>query len=125
MRNIGAIKNAADLISYSNQIGVSLPFDEEVESGPGSPLAKPYALANRVIGNRFAMLPLEGWDSTVEGRPTELTRRRWQRFGLSGAKLIFGGEAAAVRQDARGSPNQLMISEETAGEIGEMRELFM
>jgi len=125
MRNIGAIKNVADLISYSNQIGVSLPFDEEVKSGPDSPLARPYALDSRIIGNRFAILPLEGWDGTADGRPTALTRRRWQRFGLSGAKLIFGGEAVAVRQDARGSPNQLMISEETVDEIGELRELLV
>ena len=125
MRNIGAIKNVADLISYSNQIGVSLPFDEEVKSGPDSPLARPYALDSRIIGNRFAILPLEGWDGTADGRPTALTRRRWQRFGLSGAKLIFGGEAVAVRQDAKGSPNQLMISEETVDEIGELRELLV
>jgi len=97
MRNIGAIKNVADFTSYLSQIGVSLPFDEEVKSGPDAPLARPYILGNKVIGNRFAVLPLEGWDSTAEGRPTELTRRRWQRFGLSGAKLIFGGEAVAVR----------------------------
>jgi len=125
MRNIAAIKNVADFTSYLSQIGVSLPFDAEVKSGPDSPLAKPYALGNRVIGNRFAMLPMEGWDSTDDGRPTALTRRRWQRFGLSGAKLIFGGEAVAVRHDGKGSPSQLVMSEETVGEIGELRELLV
>ncbi len=124
MRNIVAIKSIDDFTRYINQSGVSLPFDGEVKSGPDSPLARPYALADRVIGNRFAILPMEGWDSATDGRPTELTRRRWQRFGLSGAKLIFGGEAAAVRPDGRGSPNQLMIREETAGDIAEMRELL-
>ena len=33
------------------------------------------------------------------GRPSELTFRRWRRFGESGAKLIWGGEAAAVQPD--------------------------
>ena len=75
-----------------------------------------------MIGNRFAILPMEGWDSTADGHPTALTRRRWQRFGLSGAKLIFGGEAAAVRHDGKGSPSQLMITEETVGEIGELAD---
>ncbi|MEE9366845.1 MAG: hypothetical protein V3W44_09180 [Dehalococcoidales bacterium] len=125
MRNIVAIKNIDDFTRYVNQIGVSLPFDEDVKSGPDSPLARPCVLGDRVIGNRFAILPMEGWDSTTDGHPTELTRRRWQRFGLSGAKLIFGGEAAAVRPDGRGSPNQLMISEETVGEIAALRELLV
>ncbi|MGB2826717.1 MAG: hypothetical protein WBC50_00750 [Dehalococcoidales bacterium] len=125
MRNIGAIKSVAEFSSYLNQIGVSLPFDEEVKSGPDSPLAQPCVFGNRVIGNRFAILPMEGWDSTADGRPTALTRRRWQRFGLSGAKLIFGGEAAAVCHHGKGSPSQLMISEETVDEIGELRELLV
>ena len=75
MRNIGAIKKIADFNSYLDSIGVSLPFDEEVNSGPDSPLAKPGFLDERVIGNRFAILPMEGWDSTNDGKPTELTRR--------------------------------------------------
>jgi 2,4-dienoyl-CoA reductase-like NADH-dependent reductase (Old Yellow Enzyme family) len=125
MRNIGAIKSVAEFTSYVNQIGVSLPFDEELKSGPDSPLARQCALDSRVIGNRFAILPMEGWDSATDGRPTEFTRRRWQRFGLSGAKLIFGGEAAAVRQDGKGSPNQLMITEETVDEVAELRELLV
>ena len=125
MRNISAIKSVAEFVGYLNQIGVSLPFDEKMESGPYSPLAQPCVLGNRVIGNRFAILPMEGWDSTADGRPTALTRRRWQRFGLSGAKLIFGGEAVAVRPDGKGSPGQLMLSEETVDEVGELRELLV
>jgi len=122
---VATLKTAADFSTCSGSLGASLPFDETVESGAGSPLAEPYILGDMVIGNRFAVLPMEGWDSTRDGRPTELTRRRWQRFGLSGAKLIFGGEAAAVRPDGRGSPNQLVISEETVGQLAELRELLV
>ena len=57
MRNIGTIKSVAEFTSYLNQIGVSLPFTEVVTSGPDSPLSQPYALGDRVIGNRFAILP--------------------------------------------------------------------
>ena len=56
---------------------------------------------------------MEGWDGTTDGRPTELVYRRWKNFGLSGAKLIWGGEAAAVRPDGRANPNQLMILDQT------------
>jgi len=125
MRNVAALKTVTDFSAYSDSLGVSLPFDETVKSGTDSPLAKPYVLNDRVIGNRFAVLPLEGWDSTTDGRPTELTKRRWQRFGLSGAKLIFGGEAVAVRPDGRGSPNQLVISDETVGELAGLRGLLI
>ena len=44
---------------------------------------------------------MEGWDGTTDGRPTDLVRRRWARFGESGAKLVWGGEAVAVRHDGR------------------------
>ena len=125
MRNIRVIKSVAEFTSYVSRIGISLPFDEELKSGTDSPLAKQCALDGRAIGNRFAILPMEGWDSTTNGKPTEFTRRRWQRFGLSGAKLIFGGEAAAVRHDGKGSPTQLMITEETVDEVAELRELLV
>src|SRR5262249_15779665 len=35
------------------------------------------------------------------------TIRRWHNFGLSGAKLLWGGEAFAVRPEGRANPNQL------------------
>jgi len=121
MRNIASIRTASELRAHLDALGISLPFDDAVQPGPDSPLARPYVLGDKVLGNRFAVLPMEGWDSSADGRPSELTRRRWQRFGYSGAKLIFGGEAAAVRPDGKGSPSQLLISDETIGEIAELR----
>ena len=56
---------------------------------------------------------MEGWDGTADGEPSDLTRRRWQRFGLSGAKLIWGGEAVAVQHDGRANPNQLVLDART------------
>jgi 2,4-dienoyl-CoA reductase-like NADH-dependent reductase (Old Yellow Enzyme family) len=51
-----------------------------------------------------------------------LTRRRWRRFGASGAKLIWGGEAVAVRTDGRANPNQLLLDENTLPDIAELLE---
>ena len=125
IRRIASLRTGADLRACLDSLGLTLPFDEGVESGADAPLAQPYVLGSRTVGNRFAILPMEGWDGTTDGRPTDFTRRRWQRFGLSGAKLIWGGEAVAVRPDGRGNPNQMMILEETARDLADLRGLLV
>ena len=125
-RRIATLKTAGDFRSYLAQLQIDLPFDEPVQSGPDAPLAQPYRLANGfTIGNRFSVLPMEGWDGTTDGKPTEPTIRRWQRFGMSGAKLIWGGEAVAVRQDGRANPNQLLINEKNLGDLAALRETLV
>ncbi len=104
------------------RLGLDMPCDEVLESGDASPLAAPLTIDGLSIGNRFAIQPMEGWDAENDGRPSENTKRRWQRFGSSGAKLIWGGEAVAVRPDGRANPNQLMLNASTERDIGEMRE---
>ena len=78
-----------------------------------SPLARPFEIDGVRVGNRFCILPMEGWDGTPDGEPSDLTRRRWRNFGLSGAKLMWGGEAVAVRHDGRANPNQLLLTPKT------------
>ncbi len=125
-QRIASLKTAEQFLDYVEQLGINLPFDEELRSGTDSPLARPFRLANGLtIGNRCAVLPMEGWDGTKDGRPTEDTIRRWRRFGQSGAKLIWGGEAVAVRHDGRANPNQLMINEKNLGDIAGLREKLL
>ncbi len=104
-----------------SELGLHLSFDPSprpevlgcpIPAGTGVPHA---------IGNRFAILPMEGWDGTADGRPTELVRRRWRRFGESGAKLVWGGEAVAVRHDGRANPRQLVFSPDHVGDIAGLR----
>jgi 2,4-dienoyl-CoA reductase-like NADH-dependent reductase (Old Yellow Enzyme family) len=114
----------ADLAAFRRHLegsGLDLPCDETLVSGPAAPLAQPLSADGLTIGNRFCIHPMEGWDGTADGAPTELTRRRWERFGLSGAKLIWGGEAVAVRHDGRANPHQLWLAEHTREAIGELR----
>ncbi len=68
---------------------------------------------------------MEGWDGTADGSPTENTFRRWQRFGQSGAKLIWGGEAVAVCHEGRANPNQLVAAEHTAASLARMRAVLV
>jgi 2,4-dienoyl-CoA reductase-like NADH-dependent reductase (Old Yellow Enzyme family) len=116
-RRVAGLKSPADFQTYLTALGIDIPFDPHVAGGPGSPLVRPYHEHGLLVGNRFAILPMEGWDGTSDGRPSELTHRRWRRFGASGAKLIWGGEAVAVRSDGRANPNQLLLTEATRADL--------
>jgi 2,4-dienoyl-CoA reductase-like NADH-dependent reductase (Old Yellow Enzyme family) len=120
-RRVATFRTGAELRDHLDSLGVDLPFDEVVEHGQDALLARPIDVCGRTVGNRFAILPMEGWDGTPDGRPSELTFRRWRRFGSSGAKLIWGGEAVAVRPDGRANPRQLCIQEPTAPAIAALR----
>jgi 2,4-dienoyl-CoA reductase-like NADH-dependent reductase (Old Yellow Enzyme family) len=114
---IASFKTADALRRHLHGIGVRLELDDVVEAGPSSPLARSFTSGEMDVGNRFCILPMEGWDGTPDGQPSDLTRRRWRHFGQSGAKLIWGGEAVAVRHDGRANPNQLVLSETTRSGI--------
>jgi NADPH2 dehydrogenase len=121
-RRVSTLKTASEFQGHLTALGIDLPFDAILETGAGASLARPFHRPAGPIGNRFAVLPMEGWDGTEDGRPSDLTRRRWRNFGLSGAKLIWGGEAVAVRHDGRANPNQLVINDATAADIAGLRD---
>ncbi|MDG2103238.1 MAG: NADH:flavin oxidoreductase [Pirellulaceae bacterium] len=107
---IAGLKTHADFMNRLDVLEVDIPCDENAPAANGS-LSHSIEVDGMKIGNRFCILPMEGWDGTPEGKPTDLTQRRWKHFGISGAKLIWGGEAVAVRYDGRANPNQLMIND--------------
>jgi 2,4-dienoyl-CoA reductase-like NADH-dependent reductase (Old Yellow Enzyme family) len=118
---IASLKTHADFLARFDELGITLPCDETVGSGDDSVLAASTTIDEMTIGNRFSILPMEGWDGTTDGKPTDLTHRRWHNFGISGAKLIWGGEAVAVRHDGRANPNQVMINDANLSEIESLR----
>ncbi len=94
------------------ELGLDLPCDDTILTREkGSPMAEPFSTDGFTIGNRWCIHPMEGWDANTDGSPTEFTIRRWENFGRSGAKLIWGGEAAAVQEDGRANPNQTLGTE--------------
>lgn len=113
-----------------SELGVELPLDDRVD--PDGALAQPLVIRGGLdgdvvatVGNRFAILPMEGWDGTADGRPTDLVERRWRRFGSSGAKLVWGGEAAAVRPEGRANPHQLVVDDTTVDDLARLREALV
>jgi NADPH2 dehydrogenase len=119
--SIGGMRTIAEFKQHVQNLDVSIPCDDSIDVGKGSPLAQPLSLAGKTIGNRFCVHPMEGWDATLEGQPGEATFRRWRHFGRSGAKLIWGGEAVAVRHDGRANPNQLLINEKNKRSLAQLR----
>lgn len=121
-KRIAQLKTTSDLRDYLASVNADIPFDETLAPGGHSIAAKDFRLnSGRIIGNRFCILPMEGWDGTNDGRPTEYTKRRWKNFAISGAKLLWGCEAVAVRHDGRANPNQLLIDE---SRVDEYKMLF-
>lgn len=91
------------------ELALDLPVDDKILSAAeDSPLAQPLRIGGIEVGNRWCIHPMEGWDANSDGSPSEWTLRRWRRFGQSGAKWIWGGEAAAVQPDGRANPHQTM-----------------
>jgi len=125
IKRIAQLRTAEQFSSYCQQIGAAIPLDHELLSGADAPLSASYTYKQKTLGNRFAILPMEGWDGTADGRPTELTQRRWKHFGQSGAKLIWGGEAVAVRHDGRANARQLVINAQTLGDIAHLRQIIL
>jgi NADPH2 dehydrogenase len=119
---IASLKTAAAFRRHLEQSAIPLAFDDHLAAPADSPLSRPIDVSGVHVGNRFCILPMEGWDGTRDGEPSELTRRRWRNFGTSGAKLMWGGEAVAVRHDGRANPHQLMMSPRTAGAIAALRD---
>lgn len=110
---IAQLKSAENFISYLSSIQADLPFKEQLSDPFETSMRESYQLkSGAIIGNRFCILPMEGWDGTSDGLPTELTRRRWHNFAISGAKLIWGCEAVSVRSDGKANPHQLLINKQ-------------
>lgn len=120
------LKTAHDLTQYLQTNGVDLAFDEVLLPPAASPFNRPIHLrSGKTIGNSLCILPMEGWDGTLDGKPTEFTRKRWLKFAESGAKLLFGCEAVAVCHEGKANPNQLVINPETIGELEGLRQLIV
>jgi 2,4-dienoyl-CoA reductase-like NADH-dependent reductase (Old Yellow Enzyme family) len=109
---VAQLKTVAAFRARLVELGLSLPVDDRIlTAAAGSPLAANIELGGFRVGNRWCIHPMEGWDAHRDGTPSEHTLRRWRHFGRSGAKLIWGGEAAAVVPEGRANPNQTLATE--------------
>ena len=56
------------------ELGIEIPCDSDILSqAGGSPLGWPIEVFGRQIGNRWCIHPMEGWDGTSDGEPSDWT----------------------------------------------------
>lgn len=88
-------------------LGLNIPISDDF-----SCLASPVFFGKKPVPNRLGCNPMEGCDGLPNGAPSELTFRRYRRFGAGGAGLIWV-EACAVTRESRANPRQLWIHSAT------------
>lgn len=98
------------------RLNLSLCFSTDL-----APLFEKVTVGGRTVGNAFCIQPMEGCDGTLDGKPDELTFRRYDRFGAGGAKLIWG-EAAAVVDEGRANARQLLLNDANAPDFSRLLE---
>ncbi len=108
--------SADDLRAEAARLGLDVPYDDDI-----SVLLDKSAVAGRPVPNRLAVLPMEGADADPGGAPSELTLRRYRRYGAGGSGLIWC-EATAVRPDGGSNPGQLMLTDGTLGAFARLAE---
>lgn len=107
-------KTLEGLREGARKLGADVQFEDTLEA-----VFRPVKVGNRTIGNSMGIHPMEGCDGTLDGKPDELTVRRWRRFGEGGAKLIWG-EATAVVPEGLANPRQLLINEENLASLANL-----
>lgn len=99
-------KSTEELQKSLSDLHITIPFDSDV-----SVLAEPVQYRSLSVANRFVVQPMEGFDASESGTPQEPTLRRYKRYALGGAGLLWF-EATAVLSEARSNPHQLYLSRE-------------
>ncbi len=107
-----------DVLAKLATLGVTLPYSNSVEV-----LLRSVEAGGFCFPNALAIHPMEGCDGTADGRPDELTFRRYERFATGGAGLLWV-EATAVVPEGRANPRQLWITPDNVSDFRKLRELI-
>ncbi|HUQ95378.1 MAG TPA: hypothetical protein VM120_27110 [Bryobacteraceae bacterium] len=117
-------RTLGELQQDASKAGAAHVHFEEDPSAIRAVLGRPVPVGGFRVGNSIAIHPMEGCDGTTDGRPDELTIRRYQRFGAGGAKLIWF-EATAINQEGRANTRQLWINEHTVGDMARLLDITL
>ena len=92
---IASLRTPAALRDALDALGLELPCDDAVAAGAGVAARRAARSRRRrcVAPNRFVVQPMEGWDGTDDGLPSELT----SAAGATSARSGAGWSGAARR----------------------------
>ncbi len=99
-------KSMDELKQELTRVGAELPLSDDL-----STLKREVKIGDKTMHNSTAIQPMEGCDGMADGRPAELTLRRYDRFARSGAGLIWA-EAVAITPEGRANPRQLWLTKD-------------
>lgn len=109
--NFARMKTLDQFTAVMSEAGYMFPVSEDL-----SVLRQPIQIGKKIIPNRLCIHPLEGFDGTPEGAPSDLVFRRYDRFARGGAGLIWY-ESITIADDGRCNPLQMIIKDSTVKEI--------
>lgn len=109
-RSLDELADEIEALGLSEDIKLSCNFEV---------LRSPVDVSGDRLKNALVIHPMEGCDGTLDGKPDVLTYRRYERFGYSGAALIWF-EATAVVPEGRANTRQLLMCEENARHVEAM-----
>lgn len=105
-----------ELLNKASELGVELPFQTDL-----SPLFEDITIGLKKLTNRIAVQPMEGYDASPDGAPSDLTFRRYKRFAGGGSALLWF-EATTVVPEGRSNPHQLWLRRKNVDEFTRLVE---
>ncbi|NLD88241.1 MAG: flavin oxidoreductase/NADH oxidase [Clostridiales bacterium] len=100
-------KTADEFFEQNKSLCTNIEYSENIDI-----LKTELIIQENVIHNRLVCQPMEGCDGTIDGKPGELTNRRYMRLASGSAGLIWF-EATAVMNEGKANKRQLYINEKT------------
>lgn len=108
------LEKIEDLRKLAASLSLDIPMQEDV-----SILGEILKIGPLTAPNRLAVNPMEGADGDSQGRPGELTLRRYKRFAAGGCGIIWA-EAIAVVPEGRANPRQLWLHDKNKDAFADM-----
>lgn len=109
-------RNMEEVLAECRDLGIELPFSKNTAA-----LSQSLGFYGITIPNRLGIAPMEGADSTIEGRPSEYTERRYVNEAIGGAAVIWY-EAISIVEEGRSSATQLLINEKNLDSFKRMND---
>lgn len=109
-------KSLDEVKEKCRELGVYIPFSSDT-----AVLATPIKIGPYTVSNRLGIAPMEGADSTEDGKPSSYTERRYVNEAKGGAGIIWY-EAISIVEEGRSSKTQLLINEKNLDSFKRLNE---